>query len=166
MLPRRVTAGGALWPPGYSGEQRRPWHEACQRFVYGRDKPVPGDFARDLAVNISVSRETMRRRGFSPYGPSKAALESESLVARTAGHRSDRQRASARGRHPHRNGPGFCVRCPVQELRPSLISVVRNQPEQWRNHDEVTGKRFVATKWRSDLPGREAAEAAAETAGW
>ena len=32
--------------------------------------------------------------------------------------------------------------------------------------DEVTGKRFVATKWRSDLRGREAAEAGAETAGW
>ncbi len=31
--------------------------------------------------------------------------------------------------------------------------------------DDVTGKRFVATKWRSDLPGREAAEAAAEPAG-
>lgn len=32
--------------------------------------------------------------------------------------------------------------------------------------DGVTGKRFVATKWRADLSGREAAEAAAETAGW
>jgi hypothetical protein len=32
--------------------------------------------------------------------------------------------------------------------------------------DEVTGKRFVATKWRADLRGREASEAAAETAGW
>jgi NAD(P)-dependent dehydrogenase (short-subunit alcohol dehydrogenase family) len=42
--------------------------------------PVLGDFARDLAVNISVSRETMRRRGFSPYGPSKAALESETII--------------------------------------------------------------------------------------
>ncbi len=28
-------------------------------------------------VNISMNHETMRRRGFSPYGPSKAALESE-----------------------------------------------------------------------------------------
>jgi NAD(P)-dependent dehydrogenase (short-subunit alcohol dehydrogenase family) len=27
-------------------------------------------------VNISMNTETMRRRGFSPYGPSKAALES------------------------------------------------------------------------------------------
>jgi 3-oxoacyl-[acyl-carrier protein] reductase len=31
-------------------------------------------------VNISVSEETMRRRGFSPYGPSKAALESATII--------------------------------------------------------------------------------------
>jgi NAD(P)-dependent dehydrogenase (short-subunit alcohol dehydrogenase family) len=31
-------------------------------------------------INISVSRETMRRRGFTPYGPSKAALESETII--------------------------------------------------------------------------------------
>src|SRR5271166_2903299 len=31
-------------------------------------------------VNISVSQGTMRRRGFSPYGPSKAALESETVI--------------------------------------------------------------------------------------
>ena len=27
-------------------------------------------------INISINRETMRRKGFTPYGPSKAALES------------------------------------------------------------------------------------------
>lgn len=31
-------------------------------------------------INISANHETMRRRGFSPYGPSKAALEAESIV--------------------------------------------------------------------------------------
>src|SRR5258708_31608090 len=31
-------------------------------------------------VNVSVSQVTMRRRGFSPYGPSKAALESETII--------------------------------------------------------------------------------------
>ena len=31
-------------------------------------------------INISVSQETMRRKGFSPYGPSKAALESMSTI--------------------------------------------------------------------------------------
>ncbi len=31
-------------------------------------------------VNVSMNRETMRRQGFSPYGPSKAALESETAI--------------------------------------------------------------------------------------
>ena len=31
-------------------------------------------------VNVSMKRETMRRRGFSPYGPSKAALDSETAI--------------------------------------------------------------------------------------
>ncbi len=31
-------------------------------------------------INISISQETMRRKGFTPYGPSKAALESMSVI--------------------------------------------------------------------------------------
>jgi NAD(P)-dependent dehydrogenase (short-subunit alcohol dehydrogenase family) len=31
-------------------------------------------------INISVSQDTMRRKGFTPYGPSKAALESMSTI--------------------------------------------------------------------------------------
>jgi NAD(P)-dependent dehydrogenase (short-subunit alcohol dehydrogenase family) len=31
-------------------------------------------------INVSVSHSTMRRAGFSPYGPSKAALESETII--------------------------------------------------------------------------------------
>jgi 3-oxoacyl-[acyl-carrier protein] reductase len=31
-------------------------------------------------VNVSINYEPMKRRGFSPYGPSKAALESESII--------------------------------------------------------------------------------------
>ena len=31
-------------------------------------------------INISINLETMRREGFSPYGPSKAALESMSII--------------------------------------------------------------------------------------
>ncbi len=43
---------------------------------------VPGMIARrwGRVINISVSLETMRRRGFSPYGPSKAAMESMSAI--------------------------------------------------------------------------------------
>ena len=31
-------------------------------------------------INISMNHETMKRKGFSPYGPSKAALESMSTI--------------------------------------------------------------------------------------
>lgn len=31
-------------------------------------------------INTSIKHETMRRRGFSPYGPSKAALELEITI--------------------------------------------------------------------------------------
>ena len=31
-------------------------------------------------INISINADTMRRRGFSPYGPSKAALESATTI--------------------------------------------------------------------------------------
>jgi NAD(P)-dependent dehydrogenase (short-subunit alcohol dehydrogenase family) len=31
-------------------------------------------------INVSVSHSTMHRAGFSPYGPSKAALESETII--------------------------------------------------------------------------------------
>jgi NAD(P)-dependent dehydrogenase (short-subunit alcohol dehydrogenase family) len=31
-------------------------------------------------INVGVSQSTMRRSGFSPYGPSKAALESETII--------------------------------------------------------------------------------------
>jgi 3-oxoacyl-[acyl-carrier protein] reductase len=31
-------------------------------------------------INVSINRETMRRKGFTPYGPSKAALESMSTI--------------------------------------------------------------------------------------
>jgi NAD(P)-dependent dehydrogenase (short-subunit alcohol dehydrogenase family) len=31
-------------------------------------------------INVSINQETMKRKGFSPYGPSKAALESMSTI--------------------------------------------------------------------------------------
>jgi NAD(P)-dependent dehydrogenase (short-subunit alcohol dehydrogenase family) len=39
---------------------------------------VPAGWGR--IVNVSISHSTMRRPGFSPYGPSKAALESETII--------------------------------------------------------------------------------------
>ncbi len=31
-------------------------------------------------INVTMNYETMKRKGFSPYGPSKAALESETII--------------------------------------------------------------------------------------
>lgn len=50
-------------------------------------------------------------------------------------------------------------------LDPSVIV----PPLLWlasRDADIVSGQRFVATRWREDLPPREAAAIAAEAAGW
>jgi NAD(P)-dependent dehydrogenase (short-subunit alcohol dehydrogenase family) len=62
-------------------------------------------------INISVSRETMRRRGFSPYGPSKAAfgIGDDHLVARTGRYTSHRQRAPSRRSDSHWDAPGWCL---------------------------------------------------------
>ncbi len=35
---------------------------------------------RGRIINVSMNYETMKRKGFSPYGPSKAALESMSII--------------------------------------------------------------------------------------
>jgi 3-oxoacyl-[acyl-carrier protein] reductase len=57
-------------------------------------------------INISVSNETMRRRGFSPYGPSKAALESETVIwaQDLARYGCDREFADVRRSDAHRHG--------------------------------------------------------------
>ena len=43
---------------------------------------TPGMIARGWGriINISINHETVRRRGFSPYGSSKAALESATTI--------------------------------------------------------------------------------------
>jgi short chain dehydrogenase len=119
-------------------------------------------------INISVSRETMRRRGFSPYGPSKAALESATIIWS--------QELEGTGVTVNALLPGGATRTGMipnavsDEVRSKFLDPdIIVPPLVWlisQDADEVTGKRFVATKWRSDLRGRQAAEAATETAGW
>jgi NAD(P)-dependent dehydrogenase (short-subunit alcohol dehydrogenase family) len=119
-------------------------------------------------INISVSRETMRRRGFTPYGPSKAALESETIIWS--------QELEGTGVTVNTLLPGGATRTGMlpdsvsNEMRSKLLDPdIMVPPLIWlisQDADGVTGKRFVAAKWRSDLRDREAAEAAAETAGW
>ena len=119
-------------------------------------------------VNVSVSQGTMRRRGFSPYGPSKAALESETIIWA--------QDLDGTGVTVNALLPGgatltgmvpqtMSVKAKSALLDPSIIV----PPLLWLvspEADGMTGRRLVAIKWQTGIDGKSAAEAAAEPAGW
>jgi NAD(P)-dependent dehydrogenase (short-subunit alcohol dehydrogenase family)/ketosteroid isomerase-like protein len=114
-------------------------------------------------VNVSVSQSTMRRRGFSPYGPSKAALESETEIWA--------QDLSGSGVTVNALLPGGATLTGMipenfpQNARAALLDpaiVVR--PLLWlvsNNADAVTGCRVNASQWDDGNPF-----AAIESAGW
>jgi NAD(P)-dependent dehydrogenase (short-subunit alcohol dehydrogenase family) len=112
-------------------------------------------------VNVSMNAETMRRRGFSPYGPSKAALESETIIWA--------QDLDGTGITVNALLPGGATLTGMipasfpDHLRAGLLDpAIMAPPLLWlasRKSDGVTGKRFIAANWREDNP-----EAAA--AGW
>jgi NAD(P)-dependent dehydrogenase (short-subunit alcohol dehydrogenase family) len=92
-------------------------------------------------VNVSVSQGTMRRRGFSPYGPSKAALESETIIWA--------QDLEGTGVTVNALLPGGATRAKSALLDPSIMV----PPLLWLvspEADGMTGRRLVATKWQTD----------------
>jgi NAD(P)-dependent dehydrogenase (short-subunit alcohol dehydrogenase family) len=114
-------------------------------------------------INISMNAETMRRRGFSPYGPSKAALESETIIWA--------QDLAGTGVTVNALLPGGATLTGMipanfpNHLRSTLLDpAIMVPPLLWlasTKSDGVTGKRFTAAKWRDDDP-----KAAAADAGW
>jgi NAD(P)-dependent dehydrogenase (short-subunit alcohol dehydrogenase family) len=119
-------------------------------------------------INVSVNRETMRRRGFSPYGPSKAALESETI--------NWSQDLAGTGVTVNALLPGGATLTGMipdavpNEMRSALLDpAIIVPPLLWLaspDSDGITGRRLIATRWRTDVSAREAAEAATERAGW
>ncbi len=119
-------------------------------------------------INVSVSRPTMQRPGFSPYGPSKAALESETVIwARDLTGTGVTVNALLPG---GATLTGMVPDSYPAELRAKLLPPeVMVPPLLWlasERSDGVTGMRFDAARWRDDLPESEAAEAARDDAGW
>jgi NAD(P)-dependent dehydrogenase (short-subunit alcohol dehydrogenase family) len=119
-------------------------------------------------VNVSVSQGTMRRRGFSPYGPSKAALESETIIWA--------QDLEGTGITVNALLPGGATLTGmIPKATPDTVKAgllepsIMVPPLLWlvsAEADEMTGRRLVANRWQTGMDGKSAAEAATEDAGW
>jgi len=119
-------------------------------------------------VNISINHETMRRAGFSPYGPSKAALESETIIWA--------QDLAGTGVTVNALLPGGATDTGMvpADLAPHLRQKLLNPdimipPLLWLVSEAasgVTGSRFAANLWDVNLPPDLAAEKSRAAAGW
>lgn len=117
-------------------------------------------------VNVSMNRETMRRAGFSPYGPSKAALESETAIWA--------QDLAGTGVTVNAVLPGGATATGMipdgvsERLRAALLQPeVMVPPLLWLaspKSDGVTGKRVIANRWSDE--GAAPSGNAVEDAGW
>jgi NAD(P)-dependent dehydrogenase (short-subunit alcohol dehydrogenase family) len=115
-------------------------------------------------INISMSYETMQRAGFSPYGPSKAALESETIIWA--------QDLAGTGVTVNALLPGGATltgmipaSMPEKAKAALLAPDIMVPPLLWlasEASDGTTGKRLIANRWQADTDHI----AALESAGW
>ncbi len=100
-------------------------------------------------INISINRETMERKGFTPYGPSKAALESMSMIWA--------QELAGTGITLNMLLPGGATNTgmipeslPESKRRELIDPVVMGPPAVYLASDEagdINGQRIVAKEW-------------------
>jgi NAD(P)-dependent dehydrogenase (short-subunit alcohol dehydrogenase family) len=105
-------------------------------------------------MNIGVSYETMKRRGFSPYGPSKAALEATSAIwAQELSETRIRVNMLLPGGATNTGMVPASTPADVQArlLQPEIIqaSAVFLASDASR---ELTGRRLIATEWSAESP--------------
>lgn len=118
-------------------------------------------------VNVVTSHFTMVMDGFSPYGPSKAALEAATVIwSKDLADTGVTVNALLPG------GPGNTRMIPVEEVpdRSKLVQPeVMMAPIVWLmspRSDGVTGRRFIAREWDPALDASAAAAKAGAPAGW
>ena len=131
---------------------------------------APGMISRGWGriVNVTMNHETMRRKGFSPYGPSKAALESETIIWA--------QDLQGTGVTVNALLPGGVTRTGMvpdtvsDEVRRRLLEPeVMVPPLLWLVSDGsagLTGRRINAARWDGRLTEAAAAAGAVEHVGW
>jgi NAD(P)-dependent dehydrogenase (short-subunit alcohol dehydrogenase family) len=112
-------------------------------------------------INISMNYETMKRRGFSPYGPSKAALESASAIwAQDLTPSRIRVNILLPG---GATNTGMIPSDTSEDVRTRLIQPeIMQAPAVFLASDAsqgLTGRRLIATEWNTMNPsGKEIAE--------
>lgn len=118
-------------------------------------------------VNVTTSLDTMTRPGWTPYGPSKAALE-----ACTAIWAGDLEGTGITANVLIPGGPANTAMVPPDSSpdREAMIQpAVMAAPIRWlldRGSDGVTGRRFLGVRWDPSLPPAAASEAASAPAAW
>jgi 3-oxoacyl-[acyl-carrier protein] reductase len=105
-------------------------------------------------INVSVSYDTMKRRGFSPYGSSKAALESASAIWA-----QELIEAHIRVNVLLPGGPTNTGLLPDEtpaDLRARLLQPeIMQAPAVFLASDtsrELTGRRLIASEWSAECP--------------
>jgi NAD(P)-dependent dehydrogenase (short-subunit alcohol dehydrogenase family) len=118
-------------------------------------------------VNVVTSFHTMQAPGFSPYGPSKAALEAATVIwAKDLAGTGVTVNALLPG------GAANTRMIPEREFpdRATLVKPeVMRAPILWLMSDQagvVTGQRFIGQNWNATLPASEAARIAGASAGF
>jgi NAD(P)-dependent dehydrogenase (short-subunit alcohol dehydrogenase family) len=120
-------------------------------------------------LNVTKSRSSMYRPNESPYGPSKAALEAMTLCwAQDLLDSGVTVNSIAPGGAVETEFVLPAVRATARQTRkPYLPAEVIVPPSVWLASDdasEITGCRFIGSKWDSNLPPNDAAEASREPA--
>jgi 3-oxoacyl-[acyl-carrier protein] reductase len=118
-------------------------------------------------VNVVTSLNTMLLQGFSPYGPTKAALEAATVIWS--------KDLAGTGVTVNAILPGGAANTRMIPASDNVDRSALVQPEAmgppiiWllsEASDDVTGKRFIANDWDPRLSPAQAAEKACAPAGW
>ncbi len=118
-------------------------------------------------INVTTNLTTMQKEGYSPYGPSKAAIEAASVIWS--------KELQGTGITVNVLTPGGPANTRVISFEDFPDRTLLVQPEAmvppllWLISpaaDAVTGRRYLAKLWRRDLPSSEAEALAGGVAGW
>ena len=118
-------------------------------------------------VNVTTSMDTMIRRGWTPYGPSKGALEAQSACWS-----KDCEGSGVTVNVLVPGGPANTAMVPSASSpdRESMVQPeVMQAPICWLMSDDsdgFNGNRLTGTGWDAKLPAHAAAEKAAAPAAW